>query len=102
VDDKRQDDNRQTLQWRRFDVKEIEQSVNDGKIVLVFGNPLYHLEGKNLKEFFSAPDVAKALVNTDADLFYLEYHGWYDEGVDALFELTRRIKEPIVVFMKKG
>ncbi len=72
------------------------------KIVLVFGNPLYHLEGKTLKEFFSAPDVAKALVNTNADLFYHEYHGWYDEGVDALFELTRRIKAPIVVFMKKG
>jgi len=48
------------------------------KIVLVFGNPLYHLEGKTLKEFFSAPDVAKALVNTNADLFYHEYHGWYD------------------------
>ena len=69
---------------------------------MVFGNPLYHIEGGLLKEFFSTPDVAKSLGNTNVDLFYLEYQGWYDEGVDALFELTRRIKEPIVVFMKKG
>jgi len=92
----------QALQWRSFDVKEIEQSLDEGKLVLVFGNPLYHLEGKALKGFFAAPDVANAIGNTNAVLFYLEYDGWYDDDVDDLFRLTRKIKEPIVVFLKKG
>jgi len=92
----------QTLQWSRFDAKEIEQSLGNGKLVLIFGNPLYHVEGATLKAFFAAPDVTKAIGNTNAVLFYLEYEGWHDDDVDALFRLTRRIKEPIIVFLKKG
>ena len=92
----------QTLQWNRFDAKEIERNLDNGKLVLIFGNPLYHVEGAMLSAFFADPDVTKAIENTNAVLFYLEYEGWYHEDVDALFELTRRIKEPIVVFLKKG
>lgn len=94
-------DDSKPLIGRRFDVQNFRRSLDIGKLVFVFGNPFYHVEGVTLKAHFATPAVTKAIRSANADPFYLEYKSWYDKDVDDLFEQTRRIKESIVVFLKK-
>ena len=87
--------------WLPFDSKEVARCLDAGDLILIFGNPLYDLEGAAFGEFFDDPDVGALLRRKEIVCFYLQYDELYDDDVQALFGFTRRMKEPVVAIIQK-
>jgi hypothetical protein len=59
-----QGSNTQKPIWLAFNRDDVVQSLDSGKFVVLFGNPLYHTEGKALKFFLESLEYAQELGNT--------------------------------------
>ena len=84
--------------WLPFNRDDVVRSLDSGEYVILFGNPLYHTEGKALKFFLESREYTEKIKKSRARLYYLEYTT--EEPIaDEFMKLTRRTYSPILAIL---
>ena len=84
--------------WLPFDRDEVNRSLDRGDWVVLFGNPLYHLDGAALAIQFDTKEWAAMLKQSRAKFYYIEYTG-SEPIAEELMELTYKTYSPILAIL---
>lgn len=91
------------IEWRRFDVMEIQSRLRSGDTVLIVGYPKYHGEYLAWESAFSDPKLREAVVASGVVPFLIEFDSLEESGVRELHVLTRTTLEPVIaIFQPEG
>jgi hypothetical protein len=84
--------------WSSFNRDEVVRSIDNGEWVILFGNPLYNVEGKVFQSFLEQDTVVDKLKESRAKLYYLEYMT-KEPSTEEFMQLTRKTYSPILAIL---
>lgn len=84
--------------WLPFNRNQVLQSIDNGEFVILFGNPLYSVDGEVMKNLLNTKKSVEKLKSSKAKLFYLEYSS-KEPITEEFMQLTRRTYSPILVIL---